>query len=198
MTSYLKPGALALSLVMLVAARDATGPQLTLQPASKVWFDGNSTIKKFSCTANEVNAAVQATDPNAVAQLLAGTKSVGDVDVTIPVEKLDCGNGTMNEHMRKAINLSAHPQIAFHLNKYEMARAGEVVNGTLTGTLALGGQSKPIVVKAEGRNDAGVLHVVGSYDLKMTDYDVVPPKLMFGRIKVAESVTVRFDLLLKR
>ena len=198
MTSFLKPGAVALSMVLLVAARDAAGPQLTLQPQSKVWFDGSSTIRKFSCTATEVKAVVGATDANAVAQVLVGTKAVQGVDVTIPVEKLDCGNGTMNEHMRKAINLPDHPTIAFHVDKYDIARAGESVNGTLNGTLSLGGKSRPIAVTAEGTNADGALHVVGSYDLKMTDYDVVPPKLMFGRIKVGESVTVRFDLLLKK
>jgi hypothetical protein len=39
--------------------------------------------------------------------------------------------------------------------------------------------------------------VTGSYPLKMTEYGLKPPSLMFGRIKVAESVRVNFDLLLK-
>jgi hypothetical protein len=31
----------------------------------------------------------------------------------------------------------------------------------------------------------------------MRDYDLKPPTLMFGRIKVHDKVTVGFDLLLK-
>ena len=42
-----------------------------------------------------------------------------------------------------------------------------------------------------------MLRVTGSYDLNMTEYGLKPPTLMFGRIKVGETVTVKFDLLLK-
>jgi hypothetical protein len=31
----------------------------------------------------------------------------------------------------------------------------------------------------------------------MTQYDLTPPSLIFGRIKVSEKVIVKFDLLLK-
>jgi hypothetical protein len=42
-----------------------------------------------------------------------------------------------------------------------------------------------------------MLHVSGVYELRMTDYGLKPPSLMFGRIKVGETVKVGFDLLLK-
>jgi hypothetical protein len=42
-----------------------------------------------------------------------------------------------------------------------------------------------------------MLHVNGVYELRMTDYGLKPPTLMFGRIKVGETVMVGFDLLLK-
>jgi len=57
--------------------------------------------------------------------------------------------------------------------------------------------SKEISMKAVGKSENGLLHVTGTYDLKMTDYGLKPPTLMFGRIKVAETVKVKYDLLLK-
>ena len=42
---------------------------LTLKPASRLWFDGSSSVKDFSCKAKTL---------------------------TVPVSSLDCDNGTMN------------------------------------------------------------------------------------------------------
>ena len=48
-----------------------------------------------------------------------------------------------------------------------------------------------------GTDLGGALHVIGTYNLKMTDFELTPPSLMFGRIKVRDEVTVKFDLVLK-
>ena len=68
----------------------------------------------------------------------------------------------------------------------------------LTGTLTLGGAEKPVTITAATQSDtAGVLHVTGSYELRMRDYDLKPPKLMLGAFKVHDPVKVNFDLRLK-
>jgi hypothetical protein len=56
---------------------------------------------------------------------------------------------------------------------------------------------KAIAISAQGKTESGALHVTGAYELKMSDYDLTPPSLMFGRIKVRDAVNVKFDLLLK-
>jgi polyisoprenoid-binding protein YceI len=171
--------------------------QLALQPTSKLWVEGTSTIRSFSCQAGEVKATVEARGSNAIARLMTGDKAVESVIVVVPSEKLDCGNGTMNEHMRKAIKADAAPTIAFHVTSYDLTKEANGVAGKLTGTLSLGGETKTITVPATGVMDAGALHVTGAYPLTMSDYNLKAPSLMFGRIKVRDQVTVKFDLLLK-
>jgi polyisoprenoid-binding protein YceI len=127
----------------------------------------------------------------------AGEKGVRAVRVRVQSEKMECGNGTMNEHMKKALKVETNPTIEFKLVGYDVSRSADGVAGTLTGTLSLGGVQKSVAIPAVAKNEAGVLHVTGEYPLKMTEYDLKPPKLMFGRIKVGETVTVHFDLLLK-
>ena len=170
--------------------------RLTLQPESRLWVDGTSTVKSFTCKATEVDAVVDGA-PNAVAQVTAGEKGVTAVRVRVEAAKLECGNGTMNDHMRKAIKLTDHPVIEFRLAGYDVSRSGETVTGTLNGTLSLGGTQKPISIPAVGKSEGEALRVTGSYPLKMSEYGLKPPTLMFGRIKVGETVTVKFDLLLK-
>ena len=170
---------------------------LSLQPQSRLWVEGGSTIRSWTCKSTDVSATVEATGTNAVAQLLAGEKVVKTVDVTLTSEKLDCGGGTMNDHMKKALKVGDFPTITFRLATYDLKHGADGISGTLIGTLTLGGVKKSISIPATGTTEDGALHVLGSYELKMTDYDLTPPKLMFGRIKVRDDVTVKFDLLLK-
>ena len=198
MRAHFKSTLLALAIALPASGAWTVANQvLVLQPQSRLWIDGSSSIRSFSCKAGEVSAVVEATGPNAVSQLLTGDKDVKTVHVTVPAERLDCGNGTMNEHMRKAIKLSEHKSIEFRLADYDIARNADGVSGTINGTLLLGGVTKPITLKAEGKPEGGMLHVTGSYELDMTEYGVKPPTVMFGRIKVGKTVKVNYDLLLK-
>jgi polyisoprenoid-binding protein YceI len=198
MKTNIKSTLLALAIVLPASgAWTVANEMLVLQPQSRLWIDGTSSIRSFSCKAAEVNAVIEATGPNAIPQLLLADKGVKSVRVTVPAERLDCGNGTMNEHMRKAIKLSEFASIEFRLTDYDVARGADGVSGTINGTLLLGGVTKPITLKADGKPEGGMLHVTGSYDLDMTEYGLKPPTLMFGRIKVGRTVKVNYDLLLK-
>jgi polyisoprenoid-binding protein YceI len=189
-----------LALAILVPASGAwtvANEQLMLQPQSRLWIDGTSTIRSFTCRAVEVNAVVEVNGANAIPTLLTGEKGVKAVQVTVPAERMDCGNGTMNDHMRKALKVAENPTIAFTLTDYDVTKNADGIAGTINGTLDLGGVKKPISLQATGTSEGGMLHVNGVYELRMTDYGLKPPTLMFGRIKVGETVKVGFDLLLK-
>ena len=188
------------ALVMLLPALAASPRRdrpLDLQPESRLWVAGTSTVRAFQCQAGAFDAKVESSGADAVAAVLAGEKAVSTVEVTVPAEKLDCRNGTMNEHMRKAIKLTEHKSIEFHLSDYDVAKNSDGVAGTIRGTLLLGGVTKPITLKADGKPEGGMLHITGVYELNMTEYGLKPPTLMFGRIKVGQTVKVNYDLLLK-
>jgi len=188
------------ALAILVPASGAwtvANEQLVLQRQSRLWIDGTSTIRSFTCRAPEVNAVVEVNGANAISGLLAGEKGVKTVQVTVPAEKMDCGNGKMNDHMRNALKVTENPTITFNLTNYDVAKSADGISGTINGTLDLGGVKKPISLQATGASEGGMLHVNGVYELRMTDYGLKPPSLMFGRINVGETVKVGFDLLLK-
>ena len=173
------------------------GEPLALAPQSKLWIDGKSTVRKFSCKAPVFTVDVDAA-PGAVAATLAATKAVHTVTVRVPAEKMDCGNGTMNEHMLKALKAKDAPTIEFKLTSYDVAKASAGVQGTLSGTLSLGGAQHAVTLPAQATEaGAGMLRVTGSYELHMKDFDLKPPSLMMGTMKVDELVTVNFDLVLK-
>jgi len=198
---FLTPIRTALALAALLPATTGMatrrGP-IDLQPESKLWIAGTSTVRSFQCKAASFDAKIESTGDAAVAALLAGDKAVTTVVVTVPVEKLDCKNGTMNEHMRKALKASQNPTVVFRVDAYELARSAEGIAVTLNGTLTLGGVAKPITVNAQAKpGENGTLLVSGTREVRMTEFGLKPPTLMLGTMKVDEKIKVGFDVVLK-
>jgi len=182
---------------MVAAARQAVDPALTLKPQSQLWVSGTSTVRSFKCQAGTLDAAVAATGARAVSAVLAGEKAVRAAELKIPAKALDCRNGTMNEHMLKALKADAHPTIGFTISSYEVAKADTSLRGTATGELTLGGVTRTITVAARLTEDPdGTLRIAGTHELNMKEYGLKPPTLMMGTMRVNEKVTVGFDLRL--
>ena len=197
-TTFASKLAAALVLGPAIVAWPAAVDQMTLQSQSRLWVEGTSTVRSFQCKASDLDARVETSGPGAAVAVAAGEKAVQAVAVTVPAERLDCGNGTMNEHMRKALKAKAHPTIAFRVASYDLAKASEGVTVKMTGELALGGVTRPVTVTAAATEEAsGSLRVVGKHAVKMTEFGLKPPSLMMGTMKVGELVTVGFDLVLK-
>jgi len=185
----------ALLCLAVAGAWRPIGDPLKLAAESRVWFDGKSTVRDWSCKATQIDAVIDA-DAGAVAGVLKGQKAVKTVTLTFPTAKLDCDNGTMNGHMMKALNATTHQNITFAMTGYEL-NAAAPVKGTLNGALTINGVTKPITMPAQFATAAsGALRVTGAYSLTMTEWQVVPPKLMMGAMKVNPVVVVNFDLQL--
>ena len=185
-------------LLPALAAAPRRDAALDLQPESRLWVAGTSTVKAFQCQAGAFDAKIESTGTDAVAAVLAGEKAVSTIEVTVPAEKLDCRNGTMNEHMRKALKAKDFPTVVFRASSYDLARTADSVGVTLDGTLTLGGVEKPITVKAQAKSGAdGTLIVSGTREIRMTEFGLKPPTLMLGTMKVDEKVTVGFAVVLK-
>ena len=155
-------------------------------------------MKDFTCKAAKLEAAVVTSKADAASAIVAGEKSVAGVELTVPVMSIDCDNGTMNGHMRNALDAKMHPTITFELRSYDLMKAAENVAVTLSGTLTIHGESQPVTIQAIAVGAAeGALRLTGLYELNMKEYGVKPPSLMLGTMNVREKVKVRFDLLLR-
>ena len=187
----------ALSATPLLAGW-AIADRLGLQPESRLWVEGTSTVRDFKCSAKTMEANVATVGGNAAAAIAAGEKAVTSVTFAVPAAALDCKNGQMNEHMLKALKADKNPTIAFELTTYELLPTAGKTHATLTGTLNLGGVTRPVKLDADLASEtAGGVRVTGVYDLRMTEWGLKAPSLMMGTMKVNELVKVNFDLLLK-
>lgn len=191
-------GLLALALAApLAAAGFAQG--LTVQPQSRLWVEGTSTVRSFTCQAPSFDATIETSTPEAVSRVLAGEKAVSGVAVQVPAASLDCGNGTMNSHMFKALKADKNPVITFRLASYDLAKAGEGATVRMAGKLHLGGTEKAVDLEASVEPAAGgMLRVTGSEEILLSEFGLKAPTLMMGTMKVGDKVKVGYEILLKQ
>ena len=186
-------------LALLILAPLASAPaQFTVQPGSRIWVEGTSTMRSWQCAVPDFTLRVNTEGANAAEAVLSGQKAVTTVVLTVPAAKMDCNNGTMNDHMREAVKAEENPVIRFTLAGYDVAKGGDGAQGTMHGTLSLGGAQHPIDIRAVATDAGnGAVRIVGSYELALSAFGLKRPSLMFGTIKVGEMVQVKFDLVLK-
>ena len=169
------------------SAQMALPKNLNLSKESKLWIEGTSTVKSFSCAATRMDVSVAAEPGSSPSDL------VQSATLVVPVSSLDCRNDTMNGHMRKALKADKNSTISWTLTNYRVEGTSVVMNGRLT----IAGKENPIELRATGSADnAGTIRLKGSTKFKMTEYGVKPPSLMMGTMKVGDPVTVSYDLVL--
>jgi polyisoprenoid-binding protein YceI len=171
----------------------ATLLPLSIQPGSRVWVDGTSTVRAWHCESarGEGTAAASTTELNQLG-------NVSRAEFSVPVATLDCRNQTMNGHMRTALKADAAPEISFRASSVRVTPTGaDAGTAHMEGTLSMGGQNKQVSIDGTVARENGQLRVRGQKRLVMTEWGLRPPSLMMGTMKVNPNVTVGFDVVLK-
>lgn len=178
--------------IFAIAGLASFDHQLPLQPDSRIWVSGGSTVRDWKCTAKTIDAVITAPTPET--EKLPIDAFVNTAELAVPVAQLECGNGTMNEHMQKALKGKEFNKVAFALTGYTVA--GEDV--TVKGDMTIAGKTLPVAFPAKLTDVGGTVKVVGQQKVKMTAWGVKPPTLMLGTMKVKDDITIGFDVVLKR
>lgn len=160
--------------------------------AGTVRVSGTSNAHDWSCETTRFDAALQV-------QRDAGARPAGvaQAAVTVPVETLACGNGTMDGNLRKALKAGDFPTVRFEMTGHELVPDPADPQGfrvLASGTLTIAGTSRPIALTVDGTMEGDRLRLRGSHELLMTDFGVRPPTAMLGVLKTGDRVTVGFDL----
>lgn len=157
-----------------------------------ITLSGGSTLRSWSCDITRFDAAVRASSAASADAMPSGREQA---TFTIPVRGIDCRNGTMNSHLRDALQGERHPEIEFELDRYAL------VDGSMLraeGTLTVAGRATPVTVEAAYTAGDGTLRVRGHKQLRMTELGVEPPRLMLGTLRVHDEITIAFDLVIRQ
>lgn len=155
---------------------------------------GDSTLRSWTCEVGDFDATLRTDPATSEAPVIGGLPDGRhQVDVTIPTAGIDCDNGTMNDHLRKALRADKHDEIRFSVTDY----AGSPEGVQAQGQLFVAGSTTPITVEAVLEPVEAGVRATGSVDLRMTQLGVEPPKLMFGTLKVDDEIRIEFDVVLE-
>lgn len=168
------------------------------QPQTKISIHGTSTMHDFQCEAGLVAGQVAfGTDEAAGANaMLSGLQ---DVSVSVPVDKINCGNGTMDKKLREALKSSNAPLVKYTLGDASVV-SGPDSDGyhalKTSGKLLLAGQERPLEMTVRGKQmPDGRFQFTGRKEIKMSEWGIKPPTAMLGTMKTGDQVTVVFEVL---
>ncbi|HEU0014489.1 MAG TPA: YceI family protein [Longimicrobium sp.] len=183
--------------VATLVAMALPSPTLQFAPGSRVWLEGTSTVRSYRCETTQVQGSAALNGEST--ELAEVSKGVRAAQVTLPVASLDCRNGTMNGHMRRALKAEQNPSIRFRVTSVSVTPSSVAAGAVrMSGPLTIAGQDQAISLNAQiSREAGGNIRLKGSKQLNMTQFGVQPPRLMMGTMRVHDNVTVNFDVVLR-
>lgn len=185
-------------------AQDSPAVTFQLEPESRLWLEGSSTIGDFTCTTNRIEGSAEFRSDS----IMNGDSSQAaeldsKVRVSIPVKNLDCGNSAMNEDMINAMKADSFPSIQYELVESRLlpdsVTADSLRRVNIFGTLTLAGITQSVSMLITIREVSTTrFQVIGSTPLSMHDFDITPPTTLWGLIKANDKLVVNFDLIVTR
>jgi len=155
---------------------------------TQLFIDGTSSLHDWTCDIERATGGFTtfAADESTLFSIETGF-------VSINVDDIECGKGTMNKKLRNALTINEAESIEFALTAASIIPAeGSALVMDLSGDLSIAGTTRPVFLTATGSSTNGTIHMEGSYSLLQTDFGVDPPTALLGRLKTGDKVTIRF------
>jgi hypothetical protein len=183
---------------LLGVAAPAAGSQGTTRIGvsvdSRLWIEGASNLNHWSCRARTLDAAVYVD---------SGARELGDIErhlrkvtVTVPVAALTCGHAPMDKSLRAALKADEGPATENIVATLDVLAGDDSASHTVhtAGSLMLAGRKNTVTVDIDASIDSGALEARGELPILLSDYGIVPPTGLFGAIRCADRVVVKFAL----
>jgi hypothetical protein len=160
----------------------------------KITIEGTSNIHDWKMNSDKGTCQIIFDSKNS-----GSLSGISDLSFKVPAESLKSESKAMDKNAFKALKSSKYSHISFSASDVSVKQSsGNSYLLTANGKLTISGISKDVILIANAIvNSDNSITYSGSYKLKMTDYEVEPPRLMFGAIKTGNSIVVKYDILLK-
>ena len=156
---------------------------LTLdEEKSSFTIKGTSTIHDWEMVSNELNGHYTIQDGN-----------LSSTSVNVNVTTFKSGKNLMDKKCYDALLYKKHPQIIYSFISENKSPTKLI----FTGSMEIAGVKKIIDITVNRIVKNGTVTLTGSADLKLSDYNVVPPKALMGTIKTGNDITIEFNLKFK-
>lgn len=123
--------------------------------------------------------------------------SLSKLSFSLPVKNLKSKSKAMDKNTYKALNEPANPNISFAGTGATVTPKGN--NNyvfTCTGNMSIAGTTKKTELVATGKYNPAdkSFTITGIKKMKMTDYNVKPPKALLGSIKTGNDISISYNI----
>lgn len=117
---------------------------------------------------------------------------ISSFKVELKAESLKSGNNSMDKNAYKALSTNKYPSIIF-----EMTGPSKIIGNKIstTGKLSISGSSQTIPVEVTYSVNGNSVTIIGSKDIKFSDFKIDPPKAVFGTIKTGNELQLSFNIV---
>lgn len=162
--------------------------------SSYITIDGTSNLKDWMSVSKNARVAMVMTIDT------GGLKSIQYLMVDVPVKSIKSPKGAvMDNNTYSALKADNYPSIIYKLEKVNnIEKIGEIYVISTVGSLTVAGVNKKIeltVVCYIGK-DRNV-YFRFSKKIKMTDYNIKLPSILFGLIKTGDEIELKYKLVVK-
>ena len=163
-----------------------------IEDNSKLGIIGSTNVSTFSCDLNfdNVNSKVKT-----LYQKIGNKIKFQDAHLEFSNTCFDCGSNLMNKDFLEMLDTKNHPQITLDLKEITKnpINANEVIALV---NISLAGHSKfySIWLTTEHGN---LLKASGCLNLKLSDFNLDPPKKVLGLVVVEDAIEIALDLNIK-
>jgi polyisoprenoid-binding protein YceI len=116
----------------------------------------------------------------------------------LAVKSLHSEHASMDDRTYKSVNASKYPDISYKLTSAVVTPAGAGKYLVKTkGNLTIAGATQPISMDVTATVANNIITCTGEKKIQLTDYGIKPPTFMLGTMKVANDLTIQFNLIYK-
>ncbi|WP_242203592.1 YceI family protein [Aestuariivivens insulae] len=185
---------ISIAMLMAFTASDTTfkNTSVTVTPESSLLVRGTTNINTFTCGFN----VLKLNNPIEVVYKKVGNRMVFEKTALIlDNDCFDCGGKGINSDFQKILKSNKYPQISLFLNEIsDLEDQSDDVLAALD--IEIAGISKRHKVPVKFKKNKGML-VTGDLAISMSDYNLKPPKKLFGLISVHDTIEIYFQLAVR-
>lgn len=161
-------------------------------------LSGDNYTLKIEGTSNIHDWEMEAEEVSGTAVVRFGDNSLEGFEkatVSVLAKKIESGKRIMNNKTYDALEADDHPKIRYELiSVSNLKTSGDQFSGKATGKLQIAGESSIMTIPFEGKIvDGNTFKINGAFSLKMTEFEIDPPKAMLGTLKTGNQVKLTYE-----
>ncbi|MFD1163445.1 YceI family protein [Hwangdonia seohaensis] len=128
------------------------------------------------------------------------TGEIDKLNVEIMAESLKSGKRAMDKNTYKALNTSEFKKITFSATTAKVLSqiSESKFKVEVVGNLTISGKTNKVTLKFDIEIDSNKIELNGEKSIKMTDFNIDPPKALLGTITTGDDITIKFKSIFKK